>query len=129
EEAEQLRQPGTERTSHREDVTGPCSTADDYYQRGLALSALGRDEEAIRAYEECLRLDPLHLEVYERIDIIHLAKGHHEQSLATFTRAVQAFPECARLHICRAEALGRLKRYQEASEACQRAIQLDGAYP
>jgi tetratricopeptide (TPR) repeat protein len=129
EEAEQVRKSKTKRTPRHEDVTGPCSTADDYYQRGLALSALGRDEESILAYEECLRLDPLRLEVYERIHFIHLAKGRHEQSLATFTRAVQAFPECATLHIWRAEAFGRVKRYQEASEACQRAIQLDGAYP
>src|SRR6266567_3761843 len=128
EEAKQLRQSETKRTPRHEHVTEPCSTADDYYQRGLALSAVDRDEEAIRAYEECLRLDPLHLDVYERIHFIHLAKGRHEQSLATFTRAVQAFPECARLHIWRAEALGRLKRYQEAVEACQRAIQLDSAY-
>jgi tetratricopeptide (TPR) repeat protein len=129
EEAEQVRQLKTKRTPRHEDVTRACSTADDYYQRGLALSAVGRDEEAIGAYEECLRLDPLHLDVYERIHFMHLAKGHHEQSLATFTRAVQSFPECARLHIWCAEALGRLKRYQEASEACQRAIQLDSAYP
>src|SRR6266566_9076819 len=128
EEAKLLRESKTKPTPRREDITGPCSTADDYYQRGLALSALGRDEEAILAYEECLRLDPLHLDVYERVHFMHLAKGRHEQSLATFTRAVQAFPECARLHIWRAEALGRLRRYQEASEACQRAIQLDGAY-
>ncbi len=127
EEAKLLRE-SKKSTSRHEDVTGPCSTADDYYQRGLALSALGRDEEAIRAYEECLRLDPLHLDVYERIHFMHLSKGRHEQSLATFTRAVQAFPECTKLHIYYAEALGQLKRYQEASEACQRAIQLDGAY-
>ena len=128
EEAEQVCALKTKPTPRHEDVTGPCTTADDYYQRGLALSVLGRDEEAIRAYEECLRLDPLHLEVYVRIHFIHLAKGHHEQSLATFTRAAQAFPECARLHLYRAEALGHLKRYQEALEASQRAIQLDGAY-
>ena len=128
EEAKQLRQPEKKRILQHEDVTRPCHTAQDYYERGRILSALTRDEEAIRAYEECLRLDPLHLEVYERIHLIHLAKGHHEQSLATFTRALQAFPECARLHIRRAEVLGQLKRYQEAVEACQRALQLDGTY-
>ena len=79
EEAKLLRQSKMERAPRHEDVTGPCSTADDYYQRGLALSAVDRDEEAIRAYEECLRLDPLHLDVYERIHFIHLAKGRHEQ--------------------------------------------------
>jgi tetratricopeptide (TPR) repeat protein len=56
EEAEQLRQLETKRTPHREDVNQPCHTADDYYQRGHVLSALERDEEAIHAYEECLRL-------------------------------------------------------------------------
>ncbi len=75
EEAKLLRQSKMERTPRHEDVTGPCSTADNYYQRGLALSALGRDEEAIGAYEECLRLDPLHLDVYERIHFMHLGKG------------------------------------------------------
>jgi tetratricopeptide (TPR) repeat protein len=60
EEAERFFPPKTENRVYQQELTQPCHTAEDYSRRGDILRALGRDEEAIGAYEESLRLDPLH---------------------------------------------------------------------
>ncbi len=67
--------------------------------RGDVLRALGRDEEAIRAYEESLRLDPLHLDVYTDISTMRFKKRNSQTVATILHQAVQAFPTCAKLHI------------------------------
>jgi tetratricopeptide (TPR) repeat protein len=129
EEAERFRRPKTKSAKYQEDVTQPCQTAEDYYKRGHALSLLDRNEEAIRAYEACLHLDPLRLDVYEHLHIMHYKKEMCGQLVAVFDRAVQAFPTCTKLHIYRAEVLRRLERYQDALEASNRAIESDRMDP
>ncbi len=127
-EAEGLADPETTRTARQRLVAQECTTAEDYYAQANALLSLDQDDEAIRAFEHCIRLDPLYLDAYERISTIHFVRDEHERSLAIYNRALQAFPECARLHQERASALTHLERYHEALDACNQAIQLDANY-
>ena len=128
EEAEQWYVPRTKSADDQQKLTQPCHTSEDYRKRGDMLRALGRDEEALRAYERCLHLDPFYFEVYERIYLMHYRKDNCGPLVAIFDRAVQAFPTFARLHLYRAELLGQDERYQDAVEACNRAIESDSTY-
>ncbi len=92
------------------------------------LLSLGQEDEAIRAFEACLQLDPLYLDAYERISRVHFGRDEHERELSIWNRALQFVPESARLHYEQATVLVRLERYLEALDACNRAIQLDGTY-
>jgi tetratricopeptide (TPR) repeat protein len=125
EEAERFFPPKTENRVYQQELTQPCHTAEDYSRRGDILRALGRDEEAIGAYEESLRLDPLHLDVYTDISTMRLKKGNSQKVVTILNQAVQTFPACAGLHIYHAEVLSQLERHQEAVEACNRAIESD----
>jgi tetratricopeptide (TPR) repeat protein len=116
--------PRTKSADDQQELTQPCHTAEDYYRRGNVLSALNRDEEALRTYEQCLHLDPFYFDVYEHLYLMHYRKDNCESLVAIFNRAVQAFPDCAQLHLYRADLLGQLERHQEAVEACNQAIDL-----
>jgi tetratricopeptide (TPR) repeat protein len=109
----------------REMIAKPCQSARDYYELGCHLIALDRDDEAFRAFARSIELDPLDLDVYEHVGRLYFLRENHEKSLATYNQALQVFPECAKLHEKRAEALTYLERHQEALDACNRAIQLD----
>ncbi len=109
----------------RETLAKPRQSAQDYYEAGNALITLDRDVEAFDAFARSIELDPLDLDVYERVSTLHFVRHNHEQSLATYDQALQIFVACAKLHEKRAQTLVRLERYQEALDACNRAIQLD----
>jgi tetratricopeptide (TPR) repeat protein len=129
EEAERFFPPQTEDSVYQQELTQPCHTAEDYSWRGKILRALGRHEEAIRAYEESLRLDPLHLGVYTDIYTMRFKKDCSQKVVTILNQAVQAFPACTRLHIYHAEVLSQLERHQEALEACNRVIESDSTSP
>jgi tetratricopeptide (TPR) repeat protein len=114
-----------DQTAAKETLAKPCQSAEDYYEVGNALITLKRDVEAFEAFARSIELDPLNLDVYERVGSLHYYRGNHEKSLAIYNQALQIFVDCAKLHEKRAKALVRLKRYQEALDACDRAIQLD----
>ncbi len=82
EEAEALAQPDTKKTDRQQLAVQQCTTADDYYTRGEALLSLGQKDEAIRAFEACLGLDPLYLDAYERISLVHFGRDEHQRELA-----------------------------------------------
>lgn len=73
-----------------------CTTADDYYRRGEALLSLGQEDEAMRAFVACVRLDPLYLDAYARISRVHFGRDEHQRELSIWNRALQLVPECAR---------------------------------
>ena len=109
----------------RELIAKPCQSARDYYEAGCHLIALDRDDDAFRAFARSIELDPLDLDVYEYVARLYFVGGTHEKSLVTYQQALHIFPECAKLHAKRAQALTFLKRYPEALDACNRAIELD----
>jgi tetratricopeptide (TPR) repeat protein len=109
----------------KETLARPCRSAEDYYEAGYALITLDRDAEAFAAFTRSIELDPFNLDVYDYVSTLHFVRGDHEKSLALYDQALQSFVDCAALHEKRAEVLVRLKRYPEALDACNRALQLD----
>ena len=73
-----------------------------------------RDVEAFDAFARSIELDPLNLDVYERVSTLHFVGENHEKSLAMYNQALQIFFACAKLHEKRAGDACCLKRYQEA---------------
>lgn len=117
----------TRQTAAQETLAKPRHSAEDYYEAGNELITLKRDDEAFAAFARSIELDPLNLDVYERVASLRYYREDHEQSLAMYDQALQIFVDCAELHEKRAEALVHLKRYQDALDACNCAIELDGS--
>src|SRR5260370_413338 len=101
----------------KEMTAKPLQSARDYYEVGCHLIALDRDEEAFRAFARSIELDPLDLDVYEYVARLYFIRENHEKSLATYHQALHIFPEGAKLHPKRAQALTFRERYQKATDA------------
>jgi serine/threonine protein kinase len=98
---------------------------EDWLKEGNTFFIHKRYEEALRAYEETIRLDPNNA-------IAHIYKGFALNGASRYEEAIRAYNDAIRLnlndaivHHNKGIALNKLGRYEEAIRACEEAIQLD----
>ncbi|MBI2503436.1 MAG: tetratricopeptide repeat protein [Candidatus Latescibacteria bacterium] len=101
-------------------------TAEDHYQRGVALYRQGRYEEALEAFRVSLQGRPDHLPTYYSLGVTLFAGlGRSAEAAALLEQAMAK--DSSRVEIC--ELLGRvylsLNRAEEAVAALTRATVLD----
>lgn len=105
---------------------GPTSitTAHDWYDKGRALADQGKYDEAIKAYDEAIKLDPNQVAFWS-------SKGDALVKLKKYNEAIMAYDEAIRLDPNYAEtwkekgnALFNQQKYDEAIMAYDEAIRL-----
>ncbi|HEX6882455.1 MAG TPA: 4Fe-4S binding protein [Planctomycetota bacterium] len=94
-----------------------------HYDLARFHEARGRPAEAALELERSLaaRASPA---VFDRLARLRFGTGQAEEALATFERALQAFPDSADLHFNRGVVLGVLDRRAEALEAFRKVTEL-----
>lgn len=93
--------------------------------RARALTALGRHEEAVRAYEEALRLQPRSAAAAAELGELRLARGDAEGAEPLFERALALQPDDAGLYVALGEARHRQQKLAEAEAAYRAALARD----
>ncbi len=86
-----------------------------HYNRGLALQALGRLDEAQEAFAQALRVGGASREALHGLGHLHAAKGEVDQAISSFKSALARDPDVA-LARRNLEALLRQKQQQEGPE-------------
>ncbi len=98
---------------------------------GKVYYALGLRAEAITAYEQAIKLDPVYAWPYNNLGVVHAGQGDYEVALTLYRQAI------ARHNLTRDEAVSwdnlanvliNLGRYEEAISAYRQAVDLDPAY-
>lgn len=95
--------------------------------RGNAWLQDGRAEDAIRAYDRAIALDPNALEPHFNRGNALLRLQRQPEALAAFERSIALAPELAIAHYNRATLLGAAGRGAEAAQGYERALALDPA--
>ena len=95
-----------------------------YQTRGSVLQALGRLQEALRAFERSLELHPANAQAWVYAGNIHVKEGRWESALACFERAVALAPDWAEAHNNLGLAHSRLGHGEAAQQALERAVAL-----
>jgi len=90
--------------------------------RGRAALAAGRGDEARRAFEEALRLDPDNLIAFNDLGLIALRSGDTARAEGYFREGLRRDRDAEGLANNLGLALGGLARYAEAERAFRRAL-------
>jgi tetratricopeptide (TPR) repeat protein len=91
---------------------------------GNALSELGRDEEAIEAYQQAISIDPKYPYPYNGLGNALSELGRDEEAIGRYQQAISIDPKYAVPYNGLGNALSYLGRNEEAIEAFQQFIEL-----
>lgn len=83
------------------------STAQDWYNSGLAKRASGDLDGAIAAYDHAIALDPKFAFAYNNRGFAKLSKGDLDAAIEDFSRSIALDPSNERAFLNRGEALAR----------------------
>lgn len=99
--------------------------AKGWYAKGYNLARQGEYDEAIKAYDEAIRLDPKYVNAW-------YAKGNNLNNLGRYHEAIEAYDETIRLDTkyenawyAKGVVLRKQGKYDEAIEAYDEAIRLN----
>lgn len=99
--------------------------ADLHFNRGAALEALGRLEDAKAAYATALRLKPQFPDALNNLGNAVAAAGEPQKGLALLDQAIAQNPASAMPYVNRGAVLSQLRRFPEAREALEQALALN----
>lgn len=108
---------------HTVAVTGANPVA--HNNLGQALEKTGGFEEAIRHYQEALRLNPRYPEAHNNLGAARFRQKQYEQALAGFDEALRIQPRYGSALFNRASVLDVLQRTAESVAAFQEALRQD----
>jgi predicted O-linked N-acetylglucosamine transferase (SPINDLY family) len=102
--------------------------AEAHASRGSALFALNRFNEAGESYDKAIALRP-DADTYKQCGDLCVTLYRFDAAIAFYDNALKLRPDYAAAHHRRAYALRSIKRYDEALESIERAIELDPEIP
>jgi tetratricopeptide (TPR) repeat protein len=101
------------------------NTAEGKLRMGLALSQEGKTDEAIRKYEEALRLDPNLVAAHVSLGLIMAQKRDLDKAIFHFRKALEIKPDIAEVHNSLGVALIFKGDLDEAVEHLETAIKIN----
>lgn len=101
------------------------SHIDDWLRRGFLLRELGCYEEALKAYDKAIELNPNNALAWNNKAGVLSVLNRHEEAIKVYDKAIESKPDDANLWSSKGHCLGELWRLKEAIEACDKAIELD----
>lgn len=103
-------------------------SAQEWFERGYVFQQDKNFEEAIRCYDEAIKLQPALFEPYNNLGILLNELKHYDKAEATFRKAIELNPLHATAYSNFGSLLYSLKRYDEAEATLRKAIKLNPLY-
>jgi tetratricopeptide (TPR) repeat protein/tRNA A-37 threonylcarbamoyl transferase component Bud32 len=106
------------------EVADEAFSEDDWMNRGISLSSLGRYKEALVTFGEAIRINPTLVKAHILMGISFLKTDQIDESFYSFEAAKELAPHNWEVWFYQAEALTKTERLQEAIECLEQAIHL-----
>lgn len=103
----------------------PAGHATAWYVMGDAHTNLGRDVDAIDAYQRAIGLRPRHALSHGALALALRRRNRDAEAIQAYDRALQLMPTMARFHVGRGWTLLRVKGPPEAEAAFRLGVRLD----
>lgn len=102
------------------------SPAELEYQRGRVAMARGNLDEAMKAFQEAIKLDGNHADAHYYLGLAYTRKGRWKEAEPEFRRAIEVRGVYPEAHLGLAGCLYFQRDYQNAMLHCQKAIEQRG---
>jgi predicted O-linked N-acetylglucosamine transferase (SPINDLY family) len=119
---------GAPRVGHAAPARSQPPTAGALFAAALANQKAGRLDEAVRDYQEILKLQPDQLDVLNNMGVALRRMGRLEEAAASYRRVVELDPTIAGAHNNLGNVLAILRKPVEAEAELRRAIELAPGY-
>ncbi|MGD0786301.1 MAG: tetratricopeptide repeat protein, partial [Sedimentisphaerales bacterium] len=91
---------------------------------GVAYYDLGRDNEAIAAYEQAIKIKPDLAMAHYNLGLAYGRLGHDNEAIAAYKQAIKIKPDYTEAHDSLGVAYARLGRWPQAIDASKQAIRI-----
>ncbi len=107
-------------------ISGP-NTAIDWVSKGNAFRKQGKHDEAIKAYDEAIRLDPNDADAwYNKGEALnYMGESKYDEAIKAYDEAIRLDPQLAEAWFWKGNLLNAQGKHDEALEAYDEAIRLD----
>lgn len=105
-----------------------ASSSKAYLNKGLALSALERKNEAINCYDLAIKFKPDYAKAYYNKGTVLFYLGKKEESIECYNLAIKFKPDYAKAYYNKGNTLSYLARREEAIECYDLAIKFKPDY-
>ncbi len=107
-------------------ISAQCQkTAEDWLNKGNALLDQEKYDEAIKAYDEAIRLDPNHAAAWILKGGALAKQGKYDEAIKIIDEAIRLDPKVAAAWGLKGVVLHNQSKYDEAIKAIDEAIRLD----
>jgi len=97
----------------------------DWMEKGVALVMEGKYNEAIKAFDKAIELNPRDAVAYNNRGAAYGQIGNFKQQIEDSNKAIEINPEDAVAYNNRGVAYGELGNYEQEIEDCSKAIELN----
>jgi uncharacterized caspase-like protein/tetratricopeptide (TPR) repeat protein len=95
-----------------------------WYNRGVTLGNLGRNEEAITSDDKALEIKPDYHEAWDNRGVALMYLGRYEEAITSYDKALEIKPDYHQAWNNRGIALNDLGRYEEAITSYDKALEI-----
>jgi Flp pilus assembly protein TadD len=99
-----------------------CAKSD--FNLGVVLDRAGKAEDAIKQYEQALRLDPEYAEAHNNLGTALMKQDRREEAIGHYEQALRLKPDYGVAHINLGIALRQVGRVQEAISHYEQALRI-----
>ncbi|WP_103899353.1 tetratricopeptide repeat protein [Petrotoga halophila] len=103
-------------------------TDKEWFKKGVELSELGRYEEALRAFEKAIEINPQDDKARFGKGVALGELGRHEDALEAYEKVIEINPQFAESWFAKGVELIKLGRYEDALKAYEKAIEINPQY-
>jgi tetratricopeptide (TPR) repeat protein len=99
-------------------------TAEDFLTKGIGLAEQGKYDEAIKAFDEAIRLNPSDAMAWNNKGLALYAQGKYDEAIKSYDEVIRLKPDYAEAWYNKGLALQALGRNTEAEAAFAKAREL-----